>query len=171
MGAFVNAWPGAKEGNPCAASGKAYMEAIINGKSQKSAALGSSKAFIAAFDALAKDGKSLKVNDPACAAASKAFISSNSKDSATAAAAEAFIDATLTDSATEYDGVCAAAALGYAGKSSDQDPSRTAAMLTFINKSIESGEEIADPVCAAATLAYLDAKIAKKSDKEAAGDA
>merc|ERR1712168_166775 len=165
--------------------------------------------------ALAKGGKSLKVNDPACAAASKAFISSNSKDSATAAAAEAFIDASLTDAATEYDGVCAAAALaymnsfadgndeatstlyaakafyeeyakgksasskstcvkaalGYAGKSSDQDPSRMAAMLTFINKSIESGEKIADPVCAAATLAYLDAKIAKKSDKEAAGDA
>merc|ERR1711988_274561 len=101
--AFVNAWPGAKEGNPCAASGKAYMEAIINGKSQKSAALGASTAFIAAFDALAKDGKSLKVNAPACAAASKAFISSNSKDSATAAAAEAFIDATLTDASTEYD--------------------------------------------------------------------
>merc|ERR1712203_1118884 len=65
---------------------------------------------------------------------------------------------------------CVKAALGYAGKSSDQDPSRTAAMLTFINKSIESGEKIADPVSAAA-LAYLDAKIAKKSDKEAAGDA
>merc|ERR1711872_424245 len=81
-----------------------------NGKSQKSAALGASKAFIAAFDALAKDGKSLKVNDPACAAASKAFISSNSRDSATAAAAEAFIDATLTDAATEYDEVCAALA-------------------------------------------------------------
>merc|ERR1711872_656820 len=213
--AFVEAWPGAKEGNPCAASGKAYMEAIINGKSQKAAALGASKAFIAAFDALAKGGKSLKVNDPACAAASKAFISSNSKDSATSAAAEAFIDATLTDSATAYDGVCATAALaymnsfadgndeetstlyaakafyeeyakgntasskstcvkaslGYAGKSSDQDPSRTAAILTFINKSVESGEKVADPVCAAATLAYLDAKIAKKSDKEAAGDA
>merc|ERR1711872_715840 len=140
-----------------------------NGKSQKSAALGASKAFIAAFDALAKDGKSLKVNDPACAAASKAFISSNSKDSATAAAAEAFIDATLTDAATEYakgksassDSTCVKAALDYAGKSSDQDPSRTAAMLTFISKLIESGEEIADPVCAAATLAYLDAKIAK----------
>merc|ERR1712228_43418 len=213
--AFVEAWPGAEEGNPCASSGKAYMEAIINGKSQKAAALGASKAFIAAFDALAKAGKSLKINDPACAAASKAFISSNSEDSATSAAAEAFIDATLTDSATEYDGVCATAALaymnsfadgndeatstlyaakafyeeyakgksasststcvkaalGYAGKSSDQDPSRTAAMLPFINKSIESGEKIADPVCAAATLAYLDAKIAKKSDKDAAGDA
>merc|ERR1712242_215554 len=196
--AFVEAWPGVEEGNPCASSGKAYMEAIINGKSQKAAALGASKAFIAAFDALAKGGESLKVNDPACAAASKAFI-----------------DATLTDSVTEYDGVCATAALaymnsfadgndeatstmyaakafyeeyakgnsassestcvkavlGYAGKSSDQDPSRTAAMLTFINKSIESGEGIADPVCAAATLAYLDAKIAKKSDKDAAGDA
>merc|ERR1712032_172801 len=60
--AFVEAWPGAEEGNPCASSGKAY---------------------IAAFDALAKAGKSLKINDPACAAASKAFISSNSEDSAT----------------------------------------------------------------------------------------
>merc|ERR1711994_612170 len=59
------------------------------------------------------------VNDPACAAASKAFISSNSKDSATAAAAEAFIDATLTDSATEYDRVCAAAALAYMNSFAD----------------------------------------------------
>merc|ERR1712180_568360 len=117
-----------REGNPCAASGKAYMEAIINGKSQKSAALGASKAFIAAFDALAKDGKSLKVNDPACAAASKAFIPSNSKDSATAAAAEAFIDATLTDAATEYDGVCAAAALAYMNSFADDNDEATSTL-------------------------------------------
>merc|ERR1712212_477786 len=109
--AFVNAWPGAKEGNPCAASGKAYMEAITNGKSQKSAALGASKAFIAAFDALAKDGKSLKVNDPACAAASKAFISSNSKDSA-----------------TEYDEVCAAAALAYMNSFADGNDEATSTL-------------------------------------------
>merc|ERR1711988_513032 len=136
--AFINAWPGAKEGNPCAASGKAYMEAIINGKSQKSAALGASKAFIAAFDALAKDGKSLKVNDPACAAASKAFISSNSKDSATAAlaymnsfadgndeatstlyAAKAFYSEFAKGKSASSDSTCVKAALGYAGKSSD----------------------------------------------------
>merc|ERR1712180_521053 len=109
-----------REGNPCAASGKAYMEAIINGKSQKSAALGASKAFIAAFDALAKDGKSLKVNDPACA--------STSKDSATAAAAEAFIDATLTDAATEYDGVCAAAALAYMNSFADGNDEATSTL-------------------------------------------
>merc|ERR1712142_322967 len=126
--AFINAWPAAKEGNPCAASGKAYMEAIINGKSQKSAALGASKAFIAAFDALAKDGKSLKVNDPACAAASKAFISSNSKVSATAAAAEAFIDATLTDAATEYDGGCAAAALAHMNSFADGNDEATSTL-------------------------------------------
>merc|ERR1711872_677891 len=98
--AFVAAWPGAKEGNPCAASGKAYMEAIINGKSQKAAALG----------------------------ASKAFIASNSEDSATSAAAEAFIDATLTDAATEYDGVCATAALAYMNSFADGNDEATSTL-------------------------------------------
>merc|ERR1711964_509452 len=31
--AFVDNWPGLKTGNPCAVSGKAYMDAIIEGKS------------------------------------------------------------------------------------------------------------------------------------------
>ena len=39
-------------------------------------------------------------------------------------------------------------------------------MIAFINQAVEDGVG-ADPMCAAATIAYLDAKIAKKSDKEA----
>merc|ERR1711872_715004 len=138
--AFVNAWPGAKEGNPCAASGKAYMEAIINGKSLKAAALGASKAFIAAFDALAKDGKSLKVNDPACAAASKAFISSNSKDSA-----------------TEYDEVCAAAALAYMNSFADGNDEATSTLYAakaFYSEFAKGKSASSDSTCVKAALGY-----------------
>merc|ERR1712193_110879 len=113
--------------------------------------------------------------DGVCAAAALAYMNSfadgNDEATSTLYAAKAFYSEFAKGKSASSDSTCVKAALGYAGKSSDQDPSRTAAMLTFINKSIESGEEIADPVCAAATLAYLDAKIAKKSDKEAAGDA
>merc|ERR1712222_169180 len=82
--AFVNAWPGLQEGNPCAVSGKAYMEAIIQGKSIDEAGLLSGKAFIKAFGDLARAGS-----------------------------AKAFIDATLTTSSSGYDPVCAASALAY----------------------------------------------------------
>merc|ERR1711872_532967 len=63
-------------------------------------------------------------------------------------AAKAFYSEYAKGKSASSESTCVKAALGYAGKSSDKDPSRTAA-----------------------TLAYLDAKIAKKSDKEAAGDA
>merc|ERR1711878_158933 len=99
------------------------------------------------------------------------FADGNDEATSTLYAAKAFYEEYAKGNSASSESTCVKAALGYAGKSSDQDPSRTAAMLTFINKSIESGEKIADPVCAAATLAYLDAKIAKKSDKEAAEDA
>merc|ERR1712212_1397558 len=92
--AFVNAWPGLQEGNPCAVSGKAYMEAIIQGKSIDEAGLLSGKAFIKAFGDLARSGRSLE-------------------DSSCAAAAKAFIDATLTTSSSGYDPVCASSALAY----------------------------------------------------------
>ena len=63
--AFVNNWPGLKTGNPCAVSGKAYMDAIIDGKSVDDAGYLSGKAFIAAFGDLASSGNSIE--DPACA--------------------------------------------------------------------------------------------------------
>merc|ERR1711962_750223 len=79
--AFVNNWPGLKTGNPCAVSGKAYMDAIIDGKSVDDAGYLSGKAFIAAFGDLASSGNSIE--DPACADAAKAYLeSSNTPDSA-----------------------------------------------------------------------------------------
>merc|ERR1712203_707512 len=110
--AFVNNWPGLQEGNPCSVSSKAYMDAILAGNSVNSAGLISGKAFIAAVGNAARYGR--KINDPACAAAAKAFInSSNLPGSASVVAAKSFIDSTLTSSSTGYDPVCAASALAY----------------------------------------------------------
>jgi len=207
--AFVKAWSGVRSGNPCAVSGLAYMEAIVGGKSEGDAGYISAKAFIKAFGDLARVGKS--IDDPACAAAAKSFISAaNPPDSASAESAKAFIDATLSTDFEEYDPVCAASALAYmdafaagndaltsnliaakafyqeyakgaspgtnspcvkatlayASKSSIASKANSDAMIAFINQAVEDGVG-ADPVCAAATIAYLDAKIAKKSDKEA----
>ena len=110
--AFVNNWPGLQEGNPCSVSSKAYMDAILAGNSVNSAGLISGKAFIAAVGNAARYGRN--INDPACAAAAKAFIdSSNLPGSASVVAAKSFIDSTLTSSSTGYDPVCAASALAY----------------------------------------------------------
>merc|ERR1712055_992253 len=171
--------------------------------------MGSAKAFIGAFGDLARAGKS--IDDPACAAAAKSFISAaNPPDSASAESAKAFIDATLSSDFEGYDPVCAASALAYmdafaagndaltsnliaakafyqeyskgtspatnspcvkatlayASKSPIASNANSDAMIAFINQALKDGVG-ADPVCAAATIAYLDAKIAKKSDKEA----
>merc|ERR1711962_602523 len=194
--AFVDNWPGLKEGNPCAVSGKAYMDAILAGNSVDSAGLRSGK----------------RIDDPACAAAAKAFIdAANPPDSASAESAKAFIDATLTSSYSGYDPVCAASALAYmdafasgkdpltsnliaakaffleytkgttpgvdspcvkatlayASRSPSPSPANRDAMVAFINQAVNDREAFFDPVCGAATIAYLDAKIAGKSDKEA----
>merc|ERR1712032_289277 len=58
--AFVDNWPGLKTGNPCAVSGKAYMDAIIEGKSIDDAGFLSGRAFIVAFGDLARTGKSIE---------------------------------------------------------------------------------------------------------------
>merc|ERR1711971_717202 len=110
--AFVDNWPGLKTGNPCAVSGKAYMDAIIEGKSVDDAGYLSGRAFIVAFGDLARSGKSIE--DSACADAAQAFIeSANPPDNASVESAKAFIDATLTTSASGYDPVCAHSALAY----------------------------------------------------------
>merc|ERR1712088_127239 len=99
-------------GSPCSVSSKAYMDAILAGNSVNSAGLISGKAFIAAVGNAARYGR--KINDPACAAAAKAFIdSSNLPGSASVVAAKSFIDSTLTSSSSGYDPVCAASALAY----------------------------------------------------------
>merc|ERR1739838_660919 len=190
--AFVNNWPGLKDGNPCAVSGKAYMDAIVAGKSVDSAGIISSKAFMVAFVEAAKAGKN--INDPACAASAKAFIdatlttSASGYDPVCAASSFAYMDAFASgkDALTsnliaakafflEYikgtspgvDSPCVKATLGYAARSQHPDPANRDAMVAFINQAVNDREAFFDPACGAATIAWLDEKIAGKSDKEA----
>merc|ERR1712222_305791 len=154
--AFVKAWPGVKSGNPCAVSGLAYMEAIVDGKSEDDAGYLSAKAFIGAFGDLAKAGKS--IDDPACAAAAKSFITAaNPPDSASAESAKAFIDATLSTDFEGYDPVCAASALAYmdafaAGK--DALTSNLIAAKAFYEEYAKGNSPGTNSPCVKATLAY-----------------
>merc|ERR1712172_230477 len=183
--AFVDNWPGLKTGNPCAVSGKAYMDAIIEGKSVDDAGYLSGRAFIVAFGDLARSGKSIE--DSACGDAAKAFIeSANPPDNASVESAKAFIDAALTSNLiaakaffVEYakgtspgpDSPCVKATLGYAANSPTASKANKDAMLAFIEQAVNDGPEVfTDPVCGAATIAYLDSKIAGKTDKEAGAD-
>merc|ERR550534_119822 len=154
--AFVDNWPGLKEGNPCAVSGKAYMDAILVGNSVDSAGLISGKAFIVAFGDAARSGK--QINDPACAAAAKTFIdAANPPDSASAESAKAFIDATLTTSSSGYDPVCAASALAYMDAfASGKDPltSNLIAAKAFFLEYTKGTTPGVDSPCVKATLAY-----------------
>lgn len=111
--AFVNNSPGVRNRNPCAVSGKAFMDAVYEGKSLDDAGVISAKTFIRSFGDLAKSGRSL--DDSFCADAAKAYMasSSNTFDSASKDSAAAFIDATLTKSSSVYDPACAASALAY----------------------------------------------------------
>merc|ERR1711997_661709 len=154
--AFVNNWPGLKDGNPCAVSGKAYMDAILAGNSVDSAGLISGKAFIVAFGDAARAGKN--INDPACAASAKAFIdAANPPYSASAESAKAFIDATLTTSSSGYDPVCAASALAYMDAfASGKDPltSNLIAAKAFFLEYTKGTTPGVDSPCVKATLAY-----------------
>merc|ERR1712088_754348 len=189
--AFVNNWPGLQEGNPCSVSSKAYMDAILAGNSVNSAGLISGKAFIAAVGNAARYGRN--INDPACAAAAKAFIdstlssSSSGYDPVCAASALAYMDASASGKNPLTSGLiaakaffqeyakgasprvhspCVKAALGFAASS--QSPYRTGnnAMVAFVNQAVKQ-KAFLDPVCGAASIAFLDAKIAGKSDKKA----
>jgi len=168
--AFVDNWPGLKTGNPCAVSGKAYMDAIIEGKSVDDAGYLSGRAFIVAFGDLARTGKSIE--DPACADAAKAFIeSANPPDSASAESAKAFIDATLSTSASGYDPVCAKSALAYmdafaSGKSALT--SNLIAAKAFFEEYAKGSSPGPDSPCVKATLSYsANSPTASKANKDA----
>merc|ERR1712212_757136 len=189
--AFVAPWPGLQTGNPCAVSGKAYMDAIIEGKSVDDAGYLSGRAFIVAFGDLARTGKSIE--DPACADAAKAFIeSANPPDPVCAKSALAYMDAFASGKSAltsnliaakaffeEYakgsspgpDSPCVKATLSYSANSPTASKANKDAMLAFINQAVNDGPEVfTDPVCGAATIAYLDSKIEGKTDKEAGAD-
>merc|ERR1712062_103278 len=163
--AFVKAWPGVRSGNPCAVSGLAYMEAIVDGKSEDDAGYISAKAFIDAT--LSSDFEGY---DPVCAASAlaymDAFAAGNDALTSNLIAAKAFYQEYSKGTSPGTNSPCVKATLDYASKSSIASKANSDAMIAFINQAVEDGVG-ADPVCAAATIAYLDAKIAKKSDKEA----
>merc|ERR1711971_1414994 len=168
--AFVDNWPGLKTGNPCAVSGKAYMDAIIEGKSVDAAGYLSGRAFIVAFGDLARSGKSIE--DSACADAAKAFIeSANPPDNASVESAKAFIDATLTTSASGYDPVCAHSALAYmdafaSGKSALT--SNLIAAKAFFEEYAKGTSPGPDSPCVKATLGYAaNSPTASKANKDA----
>merc|ERR1719244_2250055 len=194
--AFINAWPGVKDGNPCAISGIDYVNAIVNGKSHTEANTIAAESFADAFKALAIRGKPLK--DPSCAAATRAFFNAlpDKPDPANAAAFTAFIDKTFEEGnqAPAYDPVClasldaffkefakgskvpadsacAAATKAYTKEIQNRpSPPNAAAMIAYINEAIASGNNKLDPVCAASAEAYFDAYIEEK-DEAAANEA
>merc|ERR1712192_285892 len=168
--AFVDNWPGLKTANPSAVSGKAYMDAIIEGKSVDDAGYLSSRAFIVAFGDLARRGKSIE--NSACADAAKAFIeSANPPDNASVESAKAFIDATLTTSASGYDPVCAHSALAYmdafaSGKSALT--SNLIAAKAFFEEYAKGTSPGPDSPCVKATLGYAaNSPTASKANKDA----
>merc|ERR1712192_71334 len=175
--AFVNNWPGLKDGNPCAVSGKAYMDAIVAGKSVDSAGIISSKAFMVAFVEAAKAfidatlTTSASGYDPVCAASSFAYMDAfaSGKDALTSnlIAAKAFFLEYNKGTSPGVDSPCVKATLGYAARSQHPDPANRDAMVAFINQAVNDREAFFDPVCGAATIAWLDEKIAGKSDREA----
>merc|ERR1712055_1287371 len=177
--AFVDNWPGLKTGNPCAVSGKAYMDAIIEGKSIDDAGYLSGRAFIVAFGDLARTGKSIE--DPACGydpvcaksalAYMDAFASGKSALTSNLIAAKAFFEEYAKGSSPGPDSPCVKATLSYSANSPTASKANKDAMLAFINQAVNDGPEVfTDPVCGAATIAYLDSKIAGKTDKEAGAD-
>ena len=72
--AFIDSWPGLKQGNPCALSGKAYIEAITAGQTSDDASTVAASTYI---DALNANPEALDL-DEACARASEAFIEASS---------------------------------------------------------------------------------------------
>jgi len=156
--AFMENWPGTREGNPCAVSGRDYVNAIINGGSHTQAALLAAKSFASAIQDLAAEGKELR--DPACAAATKSFYEKlEVKPSPPIAAAMlAFLDKAFSGFSFEYDPVCwrsTEAFFNSYAKGTDELTSTQAAAESFLDEFARGGEQIpTDSPCSAAARAY-----------------
>merc|ERR1712198_203732 len=158
--AFMENWPGMSEGNPCAISGRDYVNAIIEGASHTQANFLATKSFADAIKNLAAQGKELR--DPACAAATKAFYNAlPSKPSPpNAAAMIAFIDKAYDGFSFQYDPVCwrstEAFFDSYAAGNDELQSNRKAARV-FLDEFAKGGAGIpADSPCAASTRAYYE---------------
>merc|ERR1712212_1119206 len=163
IGAFADL---AKSGNAVvdASCTKAAKEFIRNSNGPDSAASDAAQAFIDAT--LSSNGY-----DPVCTDAALTYMEAyaDGKDQLTSTllAAKTFYKSYTSGNPPIPSSPCVKANLAFASKSPLSDSKSNAAMAAFIDKAVEDGNAVADPVCAAATLAFLDAKIAKRSDKEA----
>merc|ERR1712156_1107628 len=155
--AYVNAWPGVKTGNPCAVASTAYVKAIVDGESHLDAVILASAGYSKAFTDLARKGKTL--TDPACLAASKAFIDAipDDRDPGRTSAFKAFTDKVLKDGATPFDPVCLTAMDAFIKAYTAGDDIETAnlkAAQSYFREFSKGSSIPADSPCTAATLAY-----------------
>merc|ERR1712212_477682 len=165
IGAFADL---AKSGNAVvdASCSKAAKSFIRNSNGPDSAASDAAQAFIDATLSSRSDGY-----DPVCTDAAlacmEAYADGKDQLTSTLIAAKTFYKSYTSGNPPSPSSPCVKANLAFAAKSPLSDSKSNAAMAAFIDKAVEDGNAVADPVCAAATLAFLDAKIAKRSDKEA----
>jgi len=156
--AFMENWPGTKEGNPCAVSGRDYVTAVMGGSSHTEANLMAVKSFAAAIKSLAAQGKELR--DPSCAAATKAFYKGLAVKPSppNAAAMISFLDKAFDGFSFDYDPVCwrsTEAFFDSYAKGNSELVSNQLAAETFLAEFAKGGAGIpADSPCAAATRAY-----------------
>ena len=169
--AFMENWPGVKDGNPCAVSGTEYVKAILSGKSHIEANRISTMGFSNAFKQLALQGKELK--DPACRDATKAFFKAipNKPDPANAAAFTAFMDKIFQDGAPAFDPVCLASMEGFLDAYASGEDLLTSNLISarsFFKAFIAGSDIPADSPCAAATVAYANEILDKPSPPNSA---
>ena len=157
--AFIQAWPGVREGNPCAVAGTGYLKSVLAGKSHLQANKIAMREFIDAFKQLAAKGEPL--NDLACHNAAKAFFDAvpEKPDPIIGAAFTAFSDKIFSQPGVVFDPVCLEAMETFIDSNAGGDDLLTAnlkAARTFF-KAFVSGSDIpADSPCAMATLAYAN---------------
>ena len=158
--AFMENWPGTRQGNPCAVSGKTYVSAILQGASHTQANLAAAKDFAAALRNLARSGQELR--DPHCAAATRAFYYAlpNKPSPPNAAAMIAFLDKAFDGFSFEFDPVCwrsTEAFFDSYAAGNDELTSNRVASQAFLQEFANGGAGIpADSPCAAATRAYYE---------------
>jgi len=170
--AYMASWPGLKAGNPCAAAGAEYVNAILDGKPQLKAASAASRSFSEAFKKLATQGRALK--DPACAAATKAYwkaLPRNEDTAAFGAAFTAFVDKIFEEGSPAFDPVCLASFDAFLDAYNDGKDVLAANLVSaraFFRAFTDGAPVPADSACAAASKAYANAVLDKPSSPNAA---
>ena len=172
--AFINNWPGLEDGNPCAVSGRDYVNAVINGKTHLEANRIAMASYVDAFKDMARSGRSLK--DEACKEATKAFIAAipdgQKPDLPRARAFRSFMEKIFSDDAPAYDPVCLKGLEGYMESYIAGDDLLTRnlkAARAFFDEFQRGSAVPADSACAAASLAYANEILDTPSKPNAAG--